>query len=157
MCCAQAGDGATESFKTAVSIAVAMIPNGLPALVTIVLAMGTSRMAQHNAIIKHLPCVEVGRDFCELPDFVLRAGRCTGGARVQPRGGGTIKSYMAPPAVTPQTLGSLTVICSDKTGTLTKNEMTLVSLRTVGGQYDVSGVGYAPTGTFSYKWVHGSS
>jgi P-type E1-E2 ATPase len=96
-----------EAFKSAVAIAVAMIPNGLPALVTIILAMGTSRMAKHNAIIKQLPCVE--------------------------------------------TLGSLTVICSDKTGTLTKNEMTLVSLYTSVAQYDISGVGYEPTGIFSHE------
>eukprot|EP00878_Enallax_costatus_P000946 GHUV01001076.1.p1 GENE.GHUV01001076.1~~GHUV01001076.1.p1 ORF type:complete len:1052 (+),score=317.95 GHUV01001076.1:265-3420(+) len=93
------------SFQTAVAVAVAMIPAGLPALTTIVLAIGTTVMAKQNAIVRQLPCME--------------------------------------------TLGSLTVICSDKTGTLTKNEMTVVAMRTAGALYKVTGVGYEPSGKFT--------
>ncbi|UCH41114.1 MAG: cation-transporting P-type ATPase [Gammaproteobacteria bacterium] len=98
------GYSATEMFLAAVGLAVAAIPEGLPAIMTITLAIGVQRMARRNAIIRRLPAVE--------------------------------------------TLGSVTVICSDKTGTLTRNEMTVKSVATTTGLFDVDGVGYDPHGGF---------
>lgn len=94
-----------EMFMTAVSLAVAAIPEGLPAVVTIVLAMGMRRMASRNAIIRRLSAVE--------------------------------------------TLGAATVICSDKTGTLTQNQMVVVRLWSDGREVKVSGEGYRPEGEFT--------
>ncbi len=94
-----------DMFLAAVGIAVAAIPEGLPAIMTIVLALGVQRMARRNAIIRRLPAVE--------------------------------------------TLGSVSVICSDKTGTLTKNEMTVQRILTAEHVFEVSGSGYSPHGGFS--------
>ena len=95
---------AAEMFLAAVGLAVAAIPEGLPAIMTITLAIGVQRMAASNAIIRRLPAVE--------------------------------------------TLGTLSVICSDKTGTLTRNEMTLRTLMLPGYSLEVSGTGYDPHGGF---------
>jgi magnesium-transporting ATPase (P-type) len=91
-----------DSFLAAVGLAVAAIPEGLPAIITITLAIGVQRLARRHAIIRRLPAVE--------------------------------------------TLGAVTVICTDKTGTLTRNEMTVARVSVAEGDWRVTGVGYAPAG-----------
>jgi len=98
------GRGLLEMFLWGVSLAVAAVPEALPAVVTGALAIGVHRMARRNSIVRHLPATE--------------------------------------------TLGSTTVICSDKTGTLTRGEMTVRKVYVQSRIYEVSGVGYEPRGDF---------
>ncbi|MCA9200514.1 MAG: HAD-IC family P-type ATPase, partial [Planctomycetales bacterium] len=97
------GQTVSDMLMAAVALAVSAIPEGLPAIMTIALAIGVKRMAVRNAVVRKLPAVEA--------------------------------------------LGSATVICSDKTGTLTRNEMTVTQLVTCEGKFGVTGSGYEPIGT----------
>lgn len=103
------GQKVYDMFLAGVSLAVAAIPEGLPAIVTIALALGVQRMIRRRAIVRKLPSVE--------------------------------------------TLGCATVICSDKTGTLTQNKMTVQRVWQGGTFYDISGIGYDPEGEFFLSGV----
>jgi Ca2+-transporting ATPase len=98
------GEKILEMFMAAVALSVGAIPEGLPAALTITLAIGVSKMAKRHAIIRKLPAVE--------------------------------------------TLGSTNVICTDKTGTLTKNQMTVQIVFTIRNLFEVTGIGYEPKGEF---------
>ncbi len=95
----------SEMFMMVVALTASAIPEGLPAIMTVTLALGVQRMARRHAIVRRLPAVEA--------------------------------------------LGSVTVICSDKTGTLTRNEMTVQRIVCAGHVFDVGGIGYAPFGDLS--------
>jgi P-type Ca2+ transporter type 2C len=107
-----AGD-VIEVLLLGVALAVAAVPEGLPAILSVVLAMGVQRMAKHQAIVKNLSSVE--------------------------------------------TLGSASVICTDKTGTLTRSEMTIERVMTSSGSARLTGVGYAPDGRVEHKGVEVTS